>query len=141
RAAGAVPDPAAGTGGRDRAAAGRANRQPRPGVGRGPARWPRGLRGNRRRGDPRPLVRSLLRPLPGLRRRWRCPRVRRAGLGRGPRHPRSLTGPGATSAENLSPRAVRAGSLEKNIPKSNDPALYSLSSMTLAPVLPGALAG
>ena len=37
-----------------------------------------------RRRDPRPLVRPRLRPVPGLRRRRRGLRVRRAGLGRGP---------------------------------------------------------
>ena len=35
-------------------------------------------------GDPRPVVRPRLRPVPGLRRRRRGLRVRRAGLGRGP---------------------------------------------------------
>ena len=40
--------------------------------------------GTVRRGDPRPVVRARLRPVPGLRRRRRGLRDRRAGLGRGP---------------------------------------------------------
>ena len=44
---------------------------------------PRRVRGHRGRGDPRPLVRPRFRPVPGLRRRRRGVRVRRAGLGRG----------------------------------------------------------
>ena len=49
------------------------------------------LRGHGRRRHPRPLVRPRLRPLPGLRRRRRGLRVRRAGLGRGARPARALT--------------------------------------------------
>ncbi len=67
--------------GLDRAAARRADRQPGPGIGRGPAGGPRGLRGHGAGGDPRPVVRPDLRPLPGLRRRRRGPRDGRAGLG------------------------------------------------------------
>ena len=44
----------------------------------------RGVRRHRGRGDPRPLVRPRLRPLPGLRRGRRGLRDRGAGLGRGP---------------------------------------------------------
>ena len=44
-----------------------------------------GLRRHRPRGHPRPLVRPRLRPVPGVRRRRRGLRVRRPGLGRGPR--------------------------------------------------------
>ena len=67
--AGALPDPAARALRRDPAAARRADRQPRRAVRRG-ARGRAGcLRGHRRRGHPRPLVRARLRPVPGLRRR------------------------------------------------------------------------
>ena len=92
RPAGAVPDPAARTAGVDGAAAGRADRQPRPGIGRGTAGRARGLRGNRPGRHPRPLVRPHLRPVPGLRLRRRGPGVGRAGLGRDPRQARPLAG-------------------------------------------------
>ena len=62
----------------------RADRQPRRAVGRGARGRPRGVRGHRDRGDPRPLVRPRLRPVPGLRRRRRGLRVAGTGLGRGP---------------------------------------------------------
>ena len=84
RPAGAVPDPAAGAVRGDAAAARRAHRQPRRAVRRGAGGRARGLRRHGARGDPRPLVRPRLRPLPGLRRRRRGLRVRRPGLGRGP---------------------------------------------------------
>jgi ATPase subunit of ABC transporter with duplicated ATPase domains len=67
RSAGAVPDPAARALRRHAAAAGRADRQPRPRVGRGAGAGDGGLRGHGRRGHARPLVRARLRPLPGLR--------------------------------------------------------------------------
>ena len=60
-----------------------------------PRRWRRAcerVRGHRPGGDPRPLVRPRLRPVPGLRRRRRGLRVRRTGLGRGPGRPRPLSG-------------------------------------------------
>ena len=53
-------------------------------VGRGARGGPRGVRGHRAGGDPRPLVRARLRPVPGLRRRRLGLRVRRPGVGRGP---------------------------------------------------------
>ena len=72
RPAGAVPDPAARAVRRDAAAARRADRQPRRAVRRG-ARGRAGVvRGHRGRGDPRPVVRPRLRPVPGLRRRRRA---------------------------------------------------------------------
>ena len=83
RAAGAVPDPAARAVRRHAAAARRADRQPRRAVGRGARGRARGVRRHRARGDPRPLVRPRLRPVPRLRRRRRRLRVGRAGLGRG----------------------------------------------------------
>ena len=55
--------------GRDLPAARRADRQPRPALGRGAGGGARGVRGHRHRGDPRPVVRPGLRPVPGLRRR------------------------------------------------------------------------
>ena len=71
--AGAVPDPAAGAVRRDPAAARRADRQPRRAVGGGAGGGPRAVRGHGARGDPRPLVRPRLRPVPGVRRRTaRC---------------------------------------------------------------------
>ena len=68
RAAGAVPDPAARAVGRDAAAAGRADRQPRPRLGRGARGRARALRGHGARGHARPLVRALVRPVPRVRR-------------------------------------------------------------------------
>ena len=84
RPAGALPDPAARALRRDPAAARRAHRQPRRAVGRGAGGRARGLRRHGARGDPRPVVRPRLRPVPGLRRRRRGLRVRRPGVGRGP---------------------------------------------------------
>ena len=52
---------------------------------------PGGVRGHGAGGHPRPLVRPRLRPLPGVRRRRVGLRVRRPGLGRGPRAARPLT--------------------------------------------------
>ncbi len=71
RPAGPVPDPAARAVRRHPAAARRADRQPRRPVGRGARGRARGVRGHGGRGDPRPLVRARLRPVPGLRRRRR----------------------------------------------------------------------
>ena len=83
--------------GATRAAARRADRQPRRAVGRGARGRPGRLRGHGPRGDPRPLVRPRLRPVPGLRRRRRGLRVRRAGVGRGTggARPMSTTATGA----------------------------------------------
>lgn len=67
RAAGAVPDPAARAVRRDPAAARRAHGQPRPPVGRGPRGGARSVRGDRRRGDARPVVRPRVRSLPRVR--------------------------------------------------------------------------
>ena len=53
----------------DPAAPRRADRQPRPALGRGPRGRPGRVRGHRARRDPRPLVRPRARPLPGLPRR------------------------------------------------------------------------
>ncbi len=82
-AAGALPDPAARAQRGDLPAPGRADRQPRPALGRGARGGARRLRGHRAGGHPRPLVRPGLRPLPGLRRRRPGLRGGRAGLGRG----------------------------------------------------------
>ena len=82
RPAGALPDPAARALGRDAAAAGRADRQPRPRLGRGARGRPRALPGHGARGDARPLVRALVRPVPRVRRRRQGVRVRPAGVGR-----------------------------------------------------------
>ena len=84
RPAGPVPDPDARAVRGDAAAARRADRQPRRPVRRGARGGARGVRGHRARGDPRPLVRPRLRPVPRLRRGRRGLRVRRSGLGRGP---------------------------------------------------------
>ena len=83
RPAGAAADPAARAVRRDAAAARRAHRQPRHHLGRGAGGRSRGLRRDGCRGDPRPVVLARLRPVPGLRRRRRGLRVRRAGVGRG----------------------------------------------------------
>ena len=83
RPAGAAADPAARAVGGDPAAARRADRQPRPALGRGPRGRPRRLRGHRARGDPRPLVRPRFRPLPRVPRRRQGGAERRAGVGRG----------------------------------------------------------
>lgn len=85
RSAGPLPDPPAGAPGRHRAAPGRADGQPGPGVRGGPPGGPGGLRGDRPRGHPRPLVRPVLRPLPGLRLGRAGTRDRRAGVGRAAR--------------------------------------------------------
>ena len=82
RAAGALPGAAAGALRRHPAAARRADRQPRPGLGRGPGGGAGGVRGHGDRGDPRPLVHPLLRPVPALPRRQRGGGDPRAGLGR-----------------------------------------------------------
>ena len=87
RAAGALPDPAARARRRHAAAARRADRQPRPRVGRSARRRPRRVRGHGHRGHPRPLVPARVRPLPRVRRRLhghRPPRTPRRG-------PRTLT--------------------------------------------------
>ena len=89
--AGALPDPVAGAVGRDPAAARRADRQPRRGVGRGAGGGALAVRGNCSRRDPRPLVRPRLRPVSRLRRRRFRLRVRRPGVGRGSGSPGSLT--------------------------------------------------
>ena len=68
RPAGALPDPAPRARRRHAAAPGRAHRQPRPGERAGPRGRPRRLRRDGDRGDARPLVRALVRPLPGVRR-------------------------------------------------------------------------
>ena len=75
RPAGPAADPAARAVRGHPAAARRADRQPRPGLGRGAGGGPGGLRRHGRRGDARPLVRPRLRPVPGLRRRRRGLRV------------------------------------------------------------------
>ena len=59
------------------------------------------LRGDGRRGHPRPVVRPRLRPLPGVRRRRRGLRVDRAGLGRGPGRPRPLAVSGLVASHGL----------------------------------------
>ena len=69
RAAGAAADPAARAVRGDAAAARRADRQPRPALGRGAGGRPGRVRGHGARRDPRPLVRPRLRPVPGVRRR------------------------------------------------------------------------
>ena len=63
------------------AAARRADRQPRPALGRGAGGRAGRLRGHRPGGDPRPVVRARLRPVPGLRRRtvWSTRRPSRSG--------------------------------------------------------------
>ena len=91
RPAGAVPDPAAGAERGDAAAAGRADGQPRPALGRGAGGGAGRLRGHRPGGDPRPVVRPRLRPVPRLRAGRDGLRVRRAGLGRGPGAPGAVT--------------------------------------------------
>ena len=65
-AAGPAADPAARAVGGDAAAARRADRQPRPALGRGPRGRPGRVRGHGARRDPRPLVRPRARPLPRL---------------------------------------------------------------------------
>ncbi len=69
RAAGAAADPAARAVRGHPAAARRADRQPRPGLGRGAGGRAGRLRRHRRRRHPRPLVRPGVRPVPDLRRR------------------------------------------------------------------------
>ena len=83
RTAGKVPDPAAGAARGDRAAAGRADGQPGPGVGGGAPGRAGVVRGDGAGGDARPLVRPLLRPFPGVRRGRHGAGDGRAGVGRG----------------------------------------------------------
>ena len=91
RSAGAVPDPAAGAVRRDPAAARRADGQPRRPLRRGARGGAGGVRRDGHGGHPRPLVRPLLRPLPGVRRRRSRLRVGRAGVRRDAGVPRPLT--------------------------------------------------
>ncbi|GAA3210786.1 hypothetical protein GCM10020256_09150 [Streptomyces thermocoprophilus] len=125
RPAGPLPDPAAGTPGRDGAAAGRAHRQPRPGVRRSPPGGPGGLRGHGPRRHPRSLVRPLLRPVPRLRQRRPGPGDERAGVGRatrgagtvvaGPR-PAAFTASAASTAST----ARTGGRLPDSRPRPSD---------------------
>ena len=71
RPAGPVPGAAAGAVRGDAAAARRADRQPRPGPRRGAGGGAGGVRGHGDRGDPRPLVHPLLRPVRAVRGRRR----------------------------------------------------------------------
>ena len=106
RPAGAPADPAARALGRDPAAARRADRQPRPRLGRGARGRALALRRHGARGDARPLVHAQLRPVRGvpLRRRGRrggCP-----GVGRG------AGGPGAVEPV-AEPRRSAFGRVER----------------------------
>jgi ATPase subunit of ABC transporter with duplicated ATPase domains len=92
RPAGPLPDPAAGTGGHHRAVAGRADGQPGPGVGGSPPGGPAVLREDGAGGHPRPLVRAVLRPFPGVRQRRPGTRDAGAGVGRTPGGACPLTG-------------------------------------------------
>ena len=87
RAAGAVPDPAAGAGGRDAAAARRADRQPRPGERRGAGGGLAAFDGTVLAVTHDRWFARVVRPVPGVRRRRRGLRGRRARLGRSARHP------------------------------------------------------
>ncbi len=69
RPAGALPDPAPRARRRHAPPPRRAHRQPRPGERPGARGRPRRLRRHGHRGDARPLVRALVRPLPRLRSR------------------------------------------------------------------------
>ena len=112
RPAGAVPDPDARALGRDAAAARRADRQPRPRLGRGARGRPRAIPGHGARRDARPVVRALVRPVPRVRRRRTRVRVRPAGVGRDaggparaePRHP--LRSVASAQAERLRRRGL-----------------------------------
>nr|WP_284291793.1 hypothetical protein [Angustibacter aerolatus] len=101
RAAGAVPDPAARAERRDAAAARRADRQPRPALGRGAGGGARGVRGDRAGGHARPLVRPRLRPLPGVRRRRARGRAPAAGVGRGQGGARAMSLPARSGRHRL----------------------------------------
>ncbi len=80
-AAGAPADPAARTERSHPAAARRTHRQPRPRLRGGARARPRPVRGHRAGRDARPLVRAVVRPVPGLRGGWARVRVQRARVG------------------------------------------------------------
>src|SRR5690606_14185988 len=98
RPAGPLPDPPAGTPGRHRPAPRRADGQPRPGVGGGAPGGPGVVRGHGPGRHPRPLVRPLLRPVPGLRQRRPGPGDPGTRLGRTPGGTRPLSGAGHEGA-------------------------------------------
>jgi len=75
RSAGPVPDPPARAVRCHPPPPRRADGQPRPRLGRGAGGGARGLRRHRGRGDPRPVVRPRVRPVPRLRCRWSGLRV------------------------------------------------------------------
>jgi len=75
RSAGPVPDPPARAVRCHHPPPRRADGQPRPRLGRGAGGGARGLRRHRGRGDPRPVVRPRVRPVPRLRCRWSGLRV------------------------------------------------------------------
>src|ERR1700733_3170256 len=81
RTAGEVADPPAGAGRIHLAAARRADRQPRPAKRRGAAAGPGVLPGHGARRHARPVVRPLVRAIPGLPARRHGPRGHRTRLG------------------------------------------------------------